>query len=94
METFLAFLAGWIATLSGVALGGWFVYRTKRESYDPLIGPQPKGEVFNLGEDDFKFPDIKSSARLPKATEENHSRFVDQFADDLVKGAKGNDPNS
>jgi hypothetical protein len=53
METILTFLAGWLSTLSGVALGGWLVYRTKRESYDPLVGPQPKGEAFNL-EDMFR----------------------------------------
>ena len=87
MEIFLGFLAGWVSTLTGVALGGWFVYRTKRESYDPLIGPQPKGEVFNLDPDEFKFPEFKSSAGLPKATAENHDRFADQFAEDLVKGA-------
>lgn len=83
----LIFLAGWLSTLSGVALGGWLVFRTKRESYDPLIGPTPKGEVFNMGEDDFKFPDVKTSASLPKSVQENHNKFVEQFADDLANNA-------
>ena len=83
---FLFSLFGWLATLSGVALGGWLVFRTKRESYDPLIGSAPKGEAFNL-DDAFDYENVKSSASLPKSVVKNHDKFVEQFAENLADNA-------
>ena len=44
---------GWITTLSGVVLGGYLVFHTKRDPTDPFITVrQPEGEVFNIEDED------------------------------------------
>jgi len=89
MEVLLTFLAGWLSTLSGVALGGWLVYRTKRDPYDPLFASQGKGEVFNI-DDDFNISDDdKTTTGLPKPTKKANEAFVQKFADDLAEKVAG-----
>lgn len=77
------FLAGWLSALSGVALGGWLVYRTKRDSYEPFFtAGRNAGEAFNIEDDFGQVPD--KNVELPKATEMANDAFVKQFAEDLA----------
>ncbi len=80
METILTFLAGWLSTLSGVALGGWLVYRTKRDPYDPLFSSSGKGAAFNI-DDDLG----RDEPETPKATAKANKDFMAQFTEDLTK---------
>jgi len=42
-------VSGWLSTLSGVIVGGYLVYRTKRDPYDPFIRTGlEKGQSFHL----------------------------------------------
>lgn len=89
---FIAICISWLISLSGVALGGWLVFRTKRESYEgSLFGSQPKGEAFHIIDNDAVEP-IKSTAHIPpaydKATEEATNRFLQQFEERLSNGSK------
>jgi len=84
METLYTFLAGWLSTLSGVALGGWLVYRTKRDPYDSLFSANDNnGEVFNL--DDDLAQDIPMQQDIPEPTAKAHNAFMDQFVEGLGK---------
>ncbi len=83
---FWTFVAGWIATISGVILGGFLVYRTKRESHEPLVGLNPlTGDSFNL-EDEFTQDDLKVPPVNP-LTKEAHDRFVSQFSERIAEQA-------
>lgn len=45
----IAFSMGGILTLMSVALGGFLVFRTRRDSHEPLFGiSSPKAEAFVL----------------------------------------------
>jgi purine-cytosine permease-like protein len=83
METLLTFLAGWISTLSGVALGGWLVYRTKRDPYDSMFSRERQGASFNI-DDDFDRVD-DSNPELPEATTKANNAFINQFAERMAK---------
>ena len=65
-----------MATLSGVAVGGWLVYRTKRDPYDPLFMPTQKGESFNLDND---LSTGQDNPVLPKDILERNRKFQEQF---------------
>ena len=83
---------GWFATLTGVALGGFLVYRTRRDTDDPLFASQKerKGEAFVI--DDGLDPDVSQE---PTPIQEEigaiNNRFVDQFASRLGLGGKVKD---
>ncbi len=74
----------WIATLSGVALGGWLVYRTKRDPYDPLFPSNQKGESFNLDDGLGTGQDVPV---IPKDILDANQKFQEQF--DVDKFAAG-----
>jgi hypothetical protein len=88
MGLILVLLFSWLATLSGVALGGFLVYRTKRDSFDPLFSKPEKGEAFNIV-DPFNMQDVPSATRIPPETREANDRFLDQFADEVADRAAG-----
>ena len=81
----VAFASGALLSMCGVALGGWFVYRTKREPYESLFSTRPQGEAFNL-EDDL-IPNIIPSEKpvgpsgltIPTVTEELNKRVQSQL---------------
>jgi hypothetical protein len=86
-----AFILGATSVLSGVALGGFLVYRTKREAGEPLFMKSEPGEAFNL--DDgvvFNTPPATAGLPLSKAAQDASERFVEQF----VKGLEKNGENS
>ena len=87
MELILAFILSWVSTISGVALGGFLVFRTKRDSYDGLFSSAPQGSSFNLEDDIGQAGAFESSAKIPKPVEVRNDLFVDQFADVLAKKA-------
>jgi hypothetical protein len=79
----LSGLFSWVATISGVLLGGFLVYRTKRDPYDQLFSRDSKGSSFNIDDD---FEQIKpENQELPKATAAANSNFINQFAEKLAK---------
>lgn len=88
MDVFIAFALSWICTVSGVALGGFLVFRTKRESYEGLVQvKQPSGDAFNL-DDGLGFSEpLKSSAELPKPIATANDAFVQQFAETVASRA-------
>jgi len=93
MDTFIAFSMAWICTITGVALGGYLVFRTKREPHEGFFQVQPEaGEAFNLTEDSGGFPaddiPIKSSAKIPDPVQRQNDAFVQQFADSLADKAE------
>lgn len=83
--TIFIFLAGWLTTLSGVALGGWLVYRTKRDAYEPLWGGQGKGDSFNV-DDGLDHDEDVVGTKLPKSTTMANEAFINQFAETVAKG--------
>lgn len=71
------FCLGAIFALSGVALGGWLVYRTKRDSYDPLFSRSKTGEAFNIN-DDLNTGE-EGPVDLPEPTKGASDAFIKQF---------------
>lgn len=48
----VSFSMGSLLSLAGVFLGALFVFRTKREPYEPFLKIKPeKGDAFNLADD-------------------------------------------
>lgn len=87
MEMITAFILAWICTLSGVALGGWLVFRTKREGYDQLFSVSPpEGQAFNT-EDGFSFDQSEAKTEIPKSMMDATDRFTQQFAETLAEKA-------
>lgn len=88
MDIFIAFLLAWICTFTGVALGGWLVYRTKREVHEGLFQTrEPVGESFNLDDgfdEDEPFP---SKVTIPQPVATANDAFVQQFAETLADQA-------
>jgi len=85
METIFIFLAGWLSTLSGVALGGWLVFRTKRDTFEPLFRTgADKGDSFNI-EDDFDTHE-EAPVELGAVSEKANENFIKQFSAKLAKG--------
>jgi hypothetical protein len=85
MEQLLAFILSWVSTLSGVALGGFLVYRTKRDSYEPFWGSprQSEPESYNVSDlPDEPLP--TSSAHIPKPVQVANDAFLQQFAEGLA----------
>jgi len=80
-----AFILGAISVLSGVALGGFLVYRTKREAGEPLFMKSEPGEAFNLENDDISPLVAPKVNQFPvsKVTEDASDRFVEAFAKGL-----------
>ena len=69
---------GWLFTLSGVITGGYLVFHTKRDPYDPFMKVrEPKGEVFSL--DEFDTPAEEPEPIEPLLREQN-DRFQGLFA--------------
>jgi len=93
MELMLAYILAWLCTLSGVALGGFLVFRTKREGYDSLFRAKPpEGQAFNLeDDDDYSFDSVAAAGNtgIPSALDETNSRFMEQFAESLANKAGG-----
>lgn len=87
MELILAFILAWICTLSGVALGGFLVFRTKREGYEQMFSTKPpEGMAFNT-EDEYKFDQPETKTELPQSVMDATDRFTQQFAETLAKKA-------
>jgi hypothetical protein len=89
IEMLIAFMLAWVCTITGVALGGFLVYRTKREHYEPFMTVgQPKGDSFNI-DDGFSDEPIRSTAEIPRAVSEANDLFTQQFAESLATRAEG-----
>lgn len=88
IDMIIAFVLSWICTLSGVALGGFLVFRTKRDSYEGLFQAQSlAGQAFNT-DDGFGFDDpVKTKTELPTSILDATDRFTQQFAETLAKKA-------
>ncbi len=76
------FCLGALFAMGGVVLGGWLVYRTKRDHYEPMFSKAGKGDSFNI-DDDFTITE-DAPAKLHPITEKANDKFVKQFASDLA----------
>ena len=72
----LIFICGWVAAITGVALGGFLVFKTKRDPYEPLFTKNGKGEAFNIDDDLGTGPD---NPVLPKELLKRNKAFQEQF---------------
>lgn len=86
MEAILPFILGSLSALTGVMIGAYAVFKTKRGSYEPFFGGPGKGESFNI-EEDYETQEMPSKTALPKATEKANDSFVEQFAETLAEKA-------
>lgn len=78
-DILIALALGGLLSLTGVALGGLLVWKTKREPYERFFGGAPKGEVFSiddLGEEEEEEQPTRVSEEIQRRTD----AFVDQFA--------------
>ena len=79
---------GVIFTLAAVGLGGFLVWKTKRDSGDRLFGREPKGDAFNIDEPwekDFPKPE---AIETPAETAAAALRFRKQMEDEEVPTPK------
>jgi hypothetical protein len=77
-------LLSWAATISGVLLGGFLVYRTKRDPYDSMFSRADNtGASFNIDDDMDQGDSVEQE--VPKATESANNAFIGQFAEALGK---------
>jgi hypothetical protein len=84
LDIFIAFVLSWISTVSGVALGGYLVFKTKRENYEGLFNSkEPQGQAFNIDEMGGMIP-AQSTAEIPRPVFDANSAFIDQFAATLA----------
>jgi hypothetical protein len=84
MEQLYTFIAGWLCTLSGVLLGGFLVYKTKRDPYDSMFSRADNtGSSFNIDDDMDQGDSVEQE--VPKATESANNAFIGQFAEALGK---------
>lgn len=76
----LGVLIGWACTLSSGALIGFMIFKTKRESHEPLFQMrQPKGEAFNIEEDwEKEMPEVPEPSQK---VSEQANKFREQFAE-------------
>ena len=87
MEIIVSFILAWLCALSGVALGGWLVFKTKREGYESNLFQvkQPEGQAFNT-DDGFGFAvPTPSKTELPSSIMDASDRFTAQFAESLAR---------
>lgn len=88
MDIFIAFILSWITTVSGVMLGGYLVFKTKRESYESVFSPgDAKGDSFNIIDEFGNMENLSSSAEIPKPVNKANNVFMDQFAENLANKA-------
>lgn len=82
MLVFIGYLVGSLGVLAGVALGGFLVYRTKRDSHEGLFAvrkPQEENngpvnvDEFGLASDDEEDGDI-----MPSVIRQQTARFLRQ----------------
>ena len=88
---FWCLVFGWFATVSGVILGGFLVFRTKRDSHEPFFPSKVSGEAFVMDED-FGGNEEPSTSPVSDTIDRVNKRFVDQFANNIGKrGEEGID---
>lgn len=93
----LAFVIGWFCTIVSVALGGFLVFRTKRESYEPFLkkGAEAEGSAFNVydplqGEGHADSAEYYTQTGLDPSEilYSNSNKFAEQFAESLATRAE------
>jgi hypothetical protein len=92
----LAVLLGAVLTLAGAALGGLFVFRTKREPHESLFKlGQEQGDAFvqdDIGEDGVAILERLAARRREKEPQIDESGLDERFArmqDDFAKSHVG-----
>jgi len=80
------FIFGSLCPLLGVALGAWFVFRTKREPYEAFLpGKEKAGQAFNLAEEWEKEMPEATETEIPDVTKRAAERFRGQLATETPK---------
>jgi len=81
----LCFTAGAFFSLSGVFLGAFMVYRTKRDPYDSFVRfREPKGQAFNL-DDGMDMP-AEEPPPLPDIVKKMNEKFNSQIGGEANAG--------
>ena len=77
------FIFGSLCPLLGVALGAYFVFRTKREPHESLFpGREKPGEVFNIEEEWEKEIPEATEQVIPDVIKRAGDKFRSQLATD------------
>ena len=71
--------------LFACAMGAWFVYRAKRDAYEPFIGGKGKGDAFTLPALDDEIED-GAEENIPESVLKRGMDLISQ----LTPGDKGN----
>lgn len=94
IEILVAFVLAWLCSLSGVALGGFLVYRTKKETYEPFFPKKEDGEGKAFNVYDPLAPDNDEDEVYTSVNNDpsdilysNSNRFAEQFAESLATKA-------
>jgi len=84
-------LIGGLLCLSAVALGGYLVFKTKKESYETLWshGKEPEGFVSVLGEEQPVDNVVSNLSDADKIVEKSKNKFVDQLAAEILAKETG-----
>jgi|GEM_PF-2154005 len=78
------FAAGWASAVSSVALGGYLVFRTKRETHESLFSPgKPVEETAINIVDPMDMP--QDAVTAPQEVQARNNDFVHAFAERLAK---------
>ena len=76
----IAFGMGGVMTLMAVALGGFLVFRTRRDSHEALFQvKQPKGDAFVLDPMETGFGDMEQKDVVPDIIKKQTDRFTEQL---------------
>ena len=88
MQLLLAVLTGWFISFASVALGGWLVFKTKREAHEGLFrSEKPEADVFNVDDfSDMTGEKVAEEVAQPQEFESDimrsaQNRFQQQFSE-------------
>ncbi len=83
----IAFGMGGLLTIMSVALGGFLVFRTRRDSHEPLFSMNsPKAESFVLDPMDDTITGEDNKDIVPDLLKKQTDRFLDQLKREKVNG--------
>ena len=70
-----------VLILLSVTLGGWLVFKTKREPHETLVGGAPKGDIFSIDDSEEDIED--GITDIPDAITAKANAFFDQTGGDI-----------
>ena len=78
MDIVYGVFIGWMATITGVLVGGLLVFKTKRGGYEPLFTPKSdQPSAFNLADEFEQVED--EPPPIPEVVSRMNEKFQNQF---------------